>query len=205
MAPADAAAERRRVFLGDVPDPDRDRMEIDRQYAAGDGPVQMARPHRRAATLRVRTNGATGFLVGLPIVAFGIWRNFAAGWDARYSFFFGSQYNYWGAIVVDIGWIGAIMLVCASDRLTRLKAALGALGRTAFSNYILQTLICVALFYGTGFGLFGAVSGSADPHRRRDLARPAAPLDAVAPAFRVRTARMAVAIAHVLAENSTCR
>jgi uncharacterized protein len=101
---------------------------------------------------------AAGVLVGFPIVAFGIWRNFAAGWDARYSFFFGSQYNYWGAIVVDMGWIGVIMLVCASGRLTRLKAALAALGRTAFSNYILQTLICSALFYGNGFALFGRVS-----------------------------------------------
>jgi uncharacterized protein len=101
---------------------------------------------------------SAGFLIGLPIVAFGIWRNFAAAWDVRYSFFFGSQSNYWGAIVVDIGWIGAIMLMCASGRLTRLKAALGAVGRTAFSNYILQTLICSALFYGNGFGLFGAVS-----------------------------------------------
>ena len=100
----------------------------------------------------------TGFLVGLPIVAFGIWRNFAAGWDARYSFFFGSQFNYWGSIVVDMGWIGAVMLACSSTGLAGLKAALAALGRTAFSSYILQTLICSALFYGNGLGLFGAVS-----------------------------------------------
>jgi uncharacterized protein len=101
---------------------------------------------------------AAGFSIGLPIVAFGIWRNFAAGWDARYSFFFGSQFNYWGAIVVDIGWIGLIMLAYASSRLTWLTARLGALGRTAFSNYILQTLICSALFYGNGLRLFGAVT-----------------------------------------------
>jgi uncharacterized protein len=101
---------------------------------------------------------AAGFLIGLPIVAFGIWKDFASGWDGRYSFFFGSQYNYWGAIIVDMGWIGAIMLFSASDHLPALKAALAALGRTAFSNYILQTLICSAIFYGDGLGLFGAVS-----------------------------------------------
>jgi uncharacterized protein len=28
----------------------------------------------------------------------------------------------------------------------------------AFSNYIMQTLICSAIFYGNGFGLFGGVS-----------------------------------------------
>ena len=101
---------------------------------------------------------AVGFPIGLTIVAFGIWRNFAAGWSARYSFFFGSQFNYWGAMVVDMGWIGVIMLAGTSERFTRAKQALGALGRTAFSNYILQTLICSALFYGNGFGLFGAVT-----------------------------------------------
>jgi len=101
---------------------------------------------------------AAGFLLGLPIVAFGIWKDFASGWDGRYSFFFGSQYNYWAAIVVDMGWIGAIMLFCKSDRLMAFRAALGALGRTAFSNYILQTLLCSAVFYGNGLGLFGAVT-----------------------------------------------
>ena len=99
-----------------------------------------------------------GFALGLPIVAFGIWRNFAAGWDVRYSMFFGSQYNYWAAMVVDLGWIGAIVLMCTAESVPRLRTALAALGRTAFSNYILQTLICTTLFYGNGFGLFGAVS-----------------------------------------------
>ena len=101
---------------------------------------------------------AAGFLIGLPIVAFGIWRHFAAGWNARYSFFFGSQYNYWGAIVVDIGWIGAILLMYGSRRFTLATTALAAAGRMAFSNYILQTLICTTIFYGDGFGLFGAVT-----------------------------------------------
>jgi uncharacterized protein len=99
-----------------------------------------------------------GFLLGLPMVGFGVWRNVTAAWNVRYSFFFGTQYNYWGAIIVDIGWIGVLMLFCTSSGLTRAKAALSAVGRTAFSNYILQTLIGTTLFYGHGFGLFGDVS-----------------------------------------------
>jgi len=101
---------------------------------------------------------AAGFLVGLPIVAVGIRRNFAADWDVRYSLFFGSQYNYWGAIIMDLGWIAAIVLACQSTRVERVTRRLAAVGRTAFSNYILQTIICTTLFYGHGFGLFGAVS-----------------------------------------------
>jgi len=99
-----------------------------------------------------------GLLLGLPMVGFGVWRNVTAAWNVRYSFFFGTQYNYWGAIIVDIGWIGVLMLFCTSSGLTRAKAALSAVGRTAFSNYILQTLIGTTLFYGHGFGLFGDVS-----------------------------------------------
>lgn len=99
-----------------------------------------------------------GFLLGLPMVGVGVWKNVSAAWDVRYSFFFGTQYNYWGAIIVDIGWIGVLMLLCTSSGLTRAKAALSAVGRTAFSNYILQTLIATTLFYGHGFGLFGGVS-----------------------------------------------
>jgi len=99
-----------------------------------------------------------GLLVGLAIVAFGVSRNFANAWDVRYWFLVGAQYNYWGAIVVDMGWIGVMVLISTSTRLARLNGALAAVGRTAFSNYILQTLMCTALFYGDGLGLFGAVS-----------------------------------------------
>jgi uncharacterized protein len=105
-----------------------------------------------------RRMAIAGFLIGLPIVTVGVWKNFAADWDVRYSMFFGSQYNYWGAIVVDMGWIGAIMLAATSRRSAWLTTPLAAVGRMAFSNYIMQTLICSAIFYGNGFGLFGGVS-----------------------------------------------
>jgi uncharacterized protein len=53
--------------------------------------------------------------------------------------------------------VGLIMLWCQSRRLSWLKARMAALGRTAFSNYILQTIICTTIFYGHGFGYFGSV------------------------------------------------
>ena len=56
-----------------------------------------------------------------------------------------------------LGWVGATMLVCQSP-LKRLTGPLAAVGRMAFSNYILDTVVCTSIFYGFGLGLFGKVS-----------------------------------------------
>jgi uncharacterized protein len=55
------------------------------------------------------------------------------------------------------GYIGLAMLFCRSTLWPGLKKLLSDVGRMAFSNYLLQTLICTTLFYGHGFGLFGRV------------------------------------------------
>jgi uncharacterized protein len=96
-------------------------------------------------------------LVGIPTVSYGVHRNFTVGWDIHSSFFFGWQFNYWGSLIVSMGWIGLVMLVCQRSALTALTRPLAAVGQTAFSNYILQTVICTSIFYGHGLGVFGQV------------------------------------------------
>jgi uncharacterized protein len=100
---------------------------------------------------------AVGLFVGIPVTIYGTWRDLASGWDFRYSYFLGSQFNYWASLLVALGWVGAVMLVFHSGVLRGATRRLAAVGRTAFSNYILDTLICTTLFYGHGFGLFGKV------------------------------------------------
>jgi uncharacterized protein len=101
---------------------------------------------------------AVGGLVGLPLVAYGMHRNFAAGWDVRYAFFLGSQWNYWGSVLVSGMWVGLVILACRSKTWQPLTRPLVAVGRMAFTNYILQTVICTFIFYGHGLGLYGTVS-----------------------------------------------
>jgi uncharacterized protein len=48
-----------------------------------------------------------------------------------------------------------LVLLLQSETWRRRLEPLAAVGRLALSNYILQSLICVTLFYGVGFGLGG--------------------------------------------------
>ena len=98
-----------------------------------------------------------GWMAGLPIVMLGVVRMSASRWDADYSFFIGMQFNYWGSVFVALGWIGLFISLWITGALGGVAARLVAVGRTAFSCYILTSLICTLAFYGHGLGLFGRV------------------------------------------------
>jgi uncharacterized protein len=95
--------------------------------------------------------------VGVPAILYGTHRDFATGWDFRTSFFFGTEYNYWASILVAFGWVGLLVLAAQAPALAAVTQRLAAVGRMAFTNYILHSLICTTIFYGHGFGLFGKV------------------------------------------------
>lgn len=99
----------------------------------------------------------TGLLAGYATVALGIWKNFGAEWKMEYSMFTGSQFNYIGSVLVSLGYIGFIMLICKTDMLNGPKRVLGSVGRMAFTNYILMSIMATFIFYGHGLGLYGQV------------------------------------------------
>jgi uncharacterized protein len=98
-----------------------------------------------------------GFGIGIPLILYGVSRHIEHGWTFPYSFFIGTQYNYWGSLFIVAAYIGIIMLAVRLIGSSRILTPLAVTGRMAFSNYILQTLICTTIFYGHGFGLFGSV------------------------------------------------
>jgi uncharacterized protein len=102
----------------------------------------------------------TGWAVGFSLVVYGVVRNYAAGWSFDYSMFLGSLFNYWGALGVSLGYISLVMLACRSDALKRITRPFAAVGRMAFTNYLVQSIICTTIFYGHGLGLFGRVERS---------------------------------------------
>ncbi len=62
-----------------------------------------------------------------------------------------------GAPALTFFYAGLIALLAQRKRWHRLLAPLGAAGRTALTGYVMQTVVCVLLFYGFGLGLFGRV------------------------------------------------
>lgn len=91
---------------------------------------------------------------GLLITALGAARNIATGWSVPAAPLPGSQPLYWGSLLTALGYLG---LVLASEGRGKLGRALQGLGRTALSNYLLQSLLCYMLFHGCGLALFGRV------------------------------------------------
>ena len=93
---------------------------------------------------------AAALLGGIPAILYEVHCNLAVGWDFVQAFLYNSQLNYWASLAVALGWVGATMLAPK-------WAAPAAVGRMAFTNYIMQTVICTTIFYGHGLGLFGKV------------------------------------------------
>ena len=96
-------------------------------------------------------------LIGFSIIGLGLYQHFRHEFSMEFSFFLGSQYNSFGSLFVALGYIGLIMLILKSFKKGILFNSLKAIGQTALSNYLIQTIICTFLFYGHGFGLFGKV------------------------------------------------
>ena len=93
-----------------------------------------------------------GFGVGLTINAYEIYLMIASDFDILETFpFFKPTYQL-GRLGVALGWLGVLIL---GMRRFRIGRKLAAVGRMALTNYLMQSLICLFIFSGIGFGLLG--------------------------------------------------
>jgi uncharacterized protein len=97
---------------------------------------------------------AGGFGAGIPLMLAAVCRSFEHGWDPYDRMIVGVHLEYWGNLLVGLGWLGVVLLL---HRRGLVPLPVVAVGRTALSNYLFATLVCTTVFYGHGLGLFGAV------------------------------------------------
>jgi len=99
-----------------------------------------------------------GYGAGWPLVAFACVGLIRHSFDPAYLFGIAFPVNSAGSILVGIGHASVVILLCQSGWVQGWMRRLQAVGRMALTNYLAQTLITTTLFYGYGFGLFGAFS-----------------------------------------------
>lgn len=99
-------------------------------------------------------------LIGLPLILVGVNKMHTDNFDAIAFMGVNSAFNAFGSVAVAFAWIALIMLMCKAGALGWVRKALAAVGRMAFTNYIMQSLFGAVIFYGWGFGYFDQLSRS---------------------------------------------
>lgn len=99
---------------------------------------------------------------GWAITGTGVLHNEGWSWEWNKFEYTGLMFNYWGSLVAAMGYISAGILLArvAADRkwVSNLLGPVRSIGKTALSNYFLQTILCTTWFYGHGFKRFGDYS-----------------------------------------------
>jgi uncharacterized protein len=96
---------------------------------------------------------AVGYGIGIPVATLAVSHDIRSGFEPL-TLAFGTVLHALARIPVALGHVAVVMLVCKAGVVRWLRTALAAVGQTAFSCYIAESLICTTLFYGYGFGLF---------------------------------------------------
>jgi uncharacterized protein len=97
---------------------------------------------------------AVGYLVGLSVNYYEV--NLIMENNFSSLAFAKSNLTYdLGRVFVAMGHIGLIMLFCKAPIFRWLKNGLSAVGKMALTNYLMHSVICMIIFTGVGFGLFG--------------------------------------------------
>ncbi|MBY0122768.1 DUF418 domain-containing protein [Bacillus sp. S/N-304-OC-R1] len=89
--------------------------------------------------------GVSGFVIGVPAnIAFGLWHQ--------------DIYLLIGAPFLTLFYVAAITILFTKPIMNKLLQPFSAVGKTAFTNYLLQSVICTFIFYHYGLGLYGKVN-----------------------------------------------
>ena len=99
-----------------------------------------------------------GFGIGIPLCIGGLMLLDYHDWHWKYGVLLGRVPNNLATPFIVSGYIGLIMLWSSSTRLSGLKKRLQAVGQTALTCYLAESVIMSFIFYSFGLGYFGTLS-----------------------------------------------
>jgi len=104
-----------------------------------------------------------GYGIGIPLG----WMYFHEGILGYFSGSLGAYVDEWRVphfavydirrVLLSIGHASVLMLVFRSRIVPWLMKALACVGQMAFTNYLMQTIICTLIFYGYGFDKYNSL------------------------------------------------
>lgn len=95
-----------------------------------------------------------GLAVGLIVNAFEITMKTKSGFALPWTSGFSVVTNDLGRVAMALGWASVVAIVCLRGWLGRIRVGLAAVGRMALTNYILQSVMGLAIFHSIGLGLW---------------------------------------------------
>ena len=95
-----------------------------------------------------------GCLIGIPVNTYTAWLAVRSNFD-RVTFAFTNVAYDIERLPVALADMALLMMVCKAGALRWLTSRLAAIGQTALSNYIMQSVVCTWVFTGCGLGLYG--------------------------------------------------
>ena len=113
------------------------------------GVFNAARSYRFYASIAV-----TGYAIGIPLNSYTAWLALKTNFDRVTHSFLYVAYDI-ERLPVALAHMALLMILCKAGALRWLTRRFAAIGQTALSNYILQSVICSFVFTGYGFGLYG--------------------------------------------------
>jgi uncharacterized protein len=113
------------------------------------GVFSAARSYRFYAWIAVM-----GYPIGIALNSYTAWLALKTGFDRVTHAFMYVAYDI-ERLPVALAHMALLMIVCKAGALQWLTSRLAAIGQTALSNYILQSVVCTFVFAGYGFGLYG--------------------------------------------------
>jgi len=93
------------------------------------------------------------YAVCVPIATISFYLSWKAGFEPLQTVFTFSTYQL-ARIGTTFGHMSALLLMCKYGLFEGLRSRLAAIGQTAFSNYIIHSIIYGLVFYGYGLNLF---------------------------------------------------
>lgn len=102
-----------------------------------------------------------GYGLGIPVMLYSAWTLNAHQFDGLYFMRIGHLPNYIGSILVAFGHIGLVVRLVQTGALSRLMSRFAAVGRMAFTNYLMHSIVLTTIFYGYGLGLYGEIPRAA--------------------------------------------